>query len=67
MLDDGVIARLGAQHFYFTTTTGGSAAVYRELLRWNARWRMDCSFVNVTGHRAAFNLAGPASRELLRR
>ena len=26
---------------------------------------MDCAFVNATGHRAAFNLAGPASRELL--
>jgi sarcosine oxidase subunit alpha len=26
---------------------------------------MDCAFVNATGHRAAFNLAGPASREVL--
>ena len=63
--DDGVIARLGEQRYYFTTTTGGAANVYRELLLWNARWRMDCAFVNATGHRAAFNLAGPASRELL--
>jgi sarcosine oxidase subunit alpha len=63
--DDGVIARLGEQRFYFTTTTSGAANVYRELLLWNARWRMDCAFVNATGHRAAFNLAGPASRELL--
>ena len=51
--------------YYFTTTTGGAATVYRELLLWNARWRMDCAFVNATGHRAAFNLAGPASREIL--
>ncbi len=63
--DDGVIARLGESSYYFTTTTGGAAGVYRELLLWNARWRMDCAFVNVTGHRAAFNLAGPASREVL--
>jgi sarcosine oxidase subunit alpha len=63
--DDGVIARLGEQHYYFTTTTSGAAAVYRELLLWNTRWRMDCTFVNGTGHRAAFNLAGPGSRELL--
>ncbi len=63
--DDGVIARLGESTYYFTTTTGGAAGVYRELLLWNARWRMDCVFVNATGHRAAFNLAGPASRELL--
>jgi sarcosine oxidase, subunit alpha len=63
--DDGVVARLGAEHFYFTTTTSGAAAVYRELLLWNTRWRMNCSLVNGTGHRAAFNLAGPASREIL--
>lgn len=63
--DDGVVARLGEQHFYFTTTTSGATNVYRELLLWNARWRMDCTFVNGTGHRAAFNIAGPASREAL--
>jgi sarcosine oxidase, subunit alpha len=63
--DDGVIARLAEQRYYFTTTTSGAANVYRELLLWNARWRMDCAFVNTTGHRAAFNLAGPASREVL--
>ncbi len=63
--DDGVIARLGEQRFYFTTTTSGAASVYRELLLWNARWRMNVAFVNVTGHRAAFNLAGPASRAVL--
>ena len=63
--DDGVIARLGEQHFYFTTTTSGAATVYRDLLLWNARWRMDCAFVNGTGHRAAFNIAGPASRDAL--
>ena len=63
--DDGVIARIAEQHYYFTTTTSGAANVYRELLLWNARWRMDCVFVNSTGQRAAFNLAGPASREIL--
>ncbi|HEU5133764.1 MAG TPA: 2Fe-2S iron-sulfur cluster-binding protein [Steroidobacteraceae bacterium] len=63
--DDGVIARLADRHFYFTTTTSGAASVYRELLLWNTRWRMDCAFVNATGHRAAFNLAGPRSRERL--
>jgi sarcosine oxidase, subunit alpha len=64
--DDGVIARLGEEHFYFTTTSGGAANVYRDLLLWNARWRMRVAFVNATGHRAAMNLAGPASRDILR-
>jgi sarcosine oxidase subunit alpha len=63
--DDGVIARLAPEHYYLTTTTGGAVTVYRELLLWNARWRMDVSFANATGHRGALNLAGPASRELL--
>jgi sarcosine oxidase subunit alpha len=65
IVDDGVIARLGEEHFYFTTTTGGSATVFRELLRLNALWGLDCALVNVTGHRAAFNFAGPSSREIL--
>ena len=65
IVDDGVVARFSEQMFYFTTTTGGSATVFRELLRLNALWGLDCALVNVTGHRAAFNFAGPASRELL--
>ncbi|HLZ97309.1 MAG TPA: FAD-dependent oxidoreductase [Steroidobacteraceae bacterium] len=65
IIDDGVIARMSADMFYFTTTTGGSATVFRELQRWNALWGLDCALVNVTGHRAAFNFAGPMSRELL--
>jgi sarcosine oxidase subunit alpha len=65
IIDDGVIARLSEELFYFTTTTGGSATVFRELQRWNALWGLDCTLVNVTGHRAAFNFAGPLSREIL--
>jgi sarcosine oxidase subunit alpha len=66
IIDDGVIARLSEELFYFTTTTGGSATVFRELLRLNALWGLNCALVNVTGHRAAFNFAGPLSREILR-
>jgi sarcosine oxidase subunit alpha len=65
IVDDGVIARLSDEMFYFTTTTGGSATVFRELLRLNALWGLNCALVNVTGHRAAFNFAGPLSREIL--
>ena len=65
IVDDGVVARLSPQLFYFTTTTGGAAGVFRELLRLNALWGLDCTLVNATGHRAAFNLAGPRSREIL--
>jgi sarcosine oxidase, subunit alpha len=65
MIDDGVVARLAEQQFYFTTTTTGSATVYRELTRLNAMWRLNVGIVNVTGHYAAVNLAGPKSRALL--
>ncbi|MSQ58327.1 MAG: FAD-binding protein [Betaproteobacteria bacterium] len=65
IMDDGVVGRLSEQHFYFTTTTTGSATVYRELVRWNAQWGLDTGIVNVTGAMGAVNLAGPKSREVL--
>jgi sarcosine oxidase subunit alpha len=65
IIDDGVVARLAEQRFYFTTTTTGSASVYRELQRCIVQWRLDCGIVNLTGAMAAVNLAGPRSREIL--
>ncbi|MFN0317558.1 MAG: 2Fe-2S iron-sulfur cluster-binding protein [Burkholderiales bacterium] len=65
IVDDGVVGRLSEQHFYFTTTTTGSATVYRELVRWNTQWGLDTGIVNVTGAMGAVNLAGPESREVL--
>jgi sarcosine oxidase subunit alpha len=65
IIDDGVIARLAAEVFYFTTTTGNSATLFRELGRLATWWGMPVSLVNLTGHLAAFNLAGPRSREVL--
>ncbi|MFN7572816.1 MAG: 2Fe-2S iron-sulfur cluster-binding protein [Betaproteobacteria bacterium] len=66
LIDDGVIARLAEQHFYFTTTTSGAATVYRELQRWALIWGLRVGIVNLTGQMAAFNLAGPQSRMVLR-
>lgn len=65
IIDDGVIARLGAEHFYFTTTTSGAAAIYRELSRLNTLWGLDCGLVNLTGARSAINLAGVYARDVL--
>ena len=65
VVDDGVVARLSDDRFYFTTTTTGSATVYRELQRLIALWRLDCGIVNLTGAMAAMNLAGPRSHEVL--
>lgn len=65
IIDDGVIARIADQAFYFTTTTGNSATIFRELGRLATWWEMPVGLVNLTGQLAAFNLAGPRSREVL--
>lgn len=66
VIDDGVIGRLGPEAFYFTTTTGNSATLFREFGRLATWWGLQIGLVNVTGHYAAFNLAGPAARAVLR-
>ncbi|MEO8630985.1 MAG: 2Fe-2S iron-sulfur cluster-binding protein, partial [Betaproteobacteria bacterium] len=65
VIDDGVVARISEESFYFTTTTTGSASVYREMQRWNAIWGLHCGLVNLTGAMAAMNVAGPRSRDVL--
>jgi sarcosine oxidase, subunit alpha len=65
IVDDGVVARLSEERFYFTTTTTGAANVYREMQRLNAMWGLECGLVNLTGAMAAVNLAGPLSRRML--
>jgi sarcosine oxidase subunit alpha len=65
LVDEGVVARLAEDHFYFTTTTSGAANVYRELSRLNAIWQLDCGLINLTGAHSAVNLAGPRSRDVL--
>jgi sarcosine oxidase subunit alpha len=65
VIDDGVVARLAEDRYYVTTTTAGSAAVYRELQRWAIIWGLGVVLTNATGSMAAINLAGPRAREVL--
>jgi sarcosine oxidase subunit alpha len=65
IIDDGVVGRLGAESFYFTTTTGNSATLFREFGRLATWWGLSAGLVNLTGHYGAFNLAGPAARVVL--
>jgi sarcosine oxidase subunit alpha len=65
IVDDGVIARLGDERYYFTTTTGNSGTLFREFGRLATWWRLPVGLVNLTGHFAAFNVAGPSSRAVL--
>jgi sarcosine oxidase subunit alpha len=65
--DDGVAVRFHDEHFYVTATTSGVDAVYRQMLWWNAQWRLEVDVANVTAAYAGVNIAGPKSREVLKR
>ena len=66
IVDDGTVARIGDDEFFVTVTTGNTPALERWITWWNADWRLDVRVLNVTGAYAAVNLAGPASREVMR-
>jgi sarcosine oxidase subunit alpha len=65
VIDDGVACRISDDHFYVTATTSGVDAVYREMIKWNAQWRLNIDIANVTSAFSAVNLAGPDSRKVL--
>ena len=67
VMDDGVTSKLGDNHYYMTTTTGGAANV----LAWMEQWRqtewphMQVYFTSVTDQWAVISISGPKSREVL--
>ncbi|MFO7663372.1 MAG: 2Fe-2S iron-sulfur cluster-binding protein [Chloroflexota bacterium] len=66
ILDDGVTARIGESDWYMTTTSSGSGAIFEWLQWWlQSGWGEGIHLVNVSEVYAAFNLAGPRSRETL--
>jgi sarcosine oxidase subunit alpha len=69
VLDDGVTGRLGDQHYLMSTTSGGAEAVWEWVERWlqteRPEWQVHVT--PVTTAYASINVAGPRSRELLRR
>jgi sarcosine oxidase subunit alpha len=67
LFDDGVGARLGPQHYYLTASTGNAEAVFQWLQLWRTTWRLNVTVLNRTSALAAVNLAGPQSREVLRK
>jgi sarcosine oxidase subunit alpha len=68
LLDDGTIARLGEERFFLTTTTGNADAIDSWFRSWLAgRPHLDVQMTNVSGSYAAMNLAGPRSREILKK
>lgn len=65
--DDGVMARLGENHFYLTTTTGGAAHVLSWLEIWlQTEWpELDVYLTSVTDHYSTIAVVGPNSRRVL--
>ncbi len=68
VMDDGVTARLGGAEWYTTTTTSGSNAIFEWVQSWlQSGWGQGVHAANVAEAFAAFNLAGPQSRAVLRK
>ena len=69
VMDDGVMARLGDQHFYLTTTTGGAANVLSWLELWlQTEWpELKVHLTSMTDHFSTIAVAGPNSRKVLQK
>lgn len=67
IMDDGVMARLGEEHFYLTTTTGGAASTLAWLECWlQTEWPELRVYLTSASERwATLALVGPNSRKLL--
>ncbi len=67
IMDDGVMARVGEQQFYLTTTTGGAASVLAWLEKWlQTEWPdMQVYLTSLTDHYSTIAVAGPKSRAVL--
>jgi sarcosine oxidase subunit alpha len=65
VIDDGVACRISDDHFYVTATTSGVDVVYRDMMKWNAQWRLNIDIANVTSAFSGVNVAGPDSRKVL--
>ncbi|MEE9454803.1 MAG: sarcosine oxidase subunit alpha family protein [Paracoccaceae bacterium] len=67
VLDDGTVARLVADHFVITTTTGAAGAVLSHLeFCAQCLWaELDVQIISVTEQWAQYAVAGPQSRALL--
>jgi sarcosine oxidase, subunit alpha len=63
--DDGTVCRLDDESFYVTTTSSGADAVESWFAWWLAEWGLEVTLTDVSQGLAAFNLAGPRSREIL--
>ncbi|MGA0264554.1 MAG: sarcosine oxidase subunit alpha family protein [Lysobacterales bacterium] len=68
VMDDGVMARLGPDRFYVTTTTGGAANVLSWMELWlQTEWPdLQVRLTSLTDTWSTMAIAGPNSRDILR-
>ncbi len=69
VFDDGTTARLGENHYLMTTTTAGAGKVMSHLeFCHQVLWpELDIAFTSVTEQWAQYSIAGPNSRDVLRK
>lgn len=68
-MDDGTIARLDEHHYFVTTTTANAVKAFQHM-EFCAQWlwpELDVQLVSATEQWAQYAVAGPRSRELLRK
>ncbi len=67
VMDDGTVARLGAEHYLVTTTTGAAGPVMRhvDFAAQVLAPELDVQAISVTEHWAQFAVAGPRARAVL--
>ena len=68
VMDDGVTTRLGENHFYMTTTTGGAAGVLDWLEEWQqTEWPdLKVYLTSVTEEWSVATLSGPNASKILK-
>ncbi|MEO1657715.1 MAG: 2Fe-2S iron-sulfur cluster-binding protein [Pseudomonadota bacterium] len=69
VIDDGVTARLGPDHFVVGTTSGHADMIASSMIEWlQCEWQhLDVVVENVTSNWGVVNVNGPKARELLER
>lgn len=69
LMDDGTIARLGDHHYFITTTTANAVKVFQHM-EFCHQWlwpELDVHLISATEQWAQYAVAGPRSRDLLRK
>ena len=68
-MDDGTVARFGENHYFITTTTANAVKVFQHM-QYCHQWlwpELDVQMISATEQWAQYAVAGPKSRDLLRK